>query len=198
MKNEILELRESGKSYDEIVNILGCSKSTVSYHCNPNVRNKAIRDAVEYKSRKRENLPTKSSNDVNCYCLNCNSIVMKRRNWSKNNRKFCNKECELNHKENTLLNDWKSGKHCGYVLNKNLNISSFVRRYIKNKFNNECVECGWSEKNPYSDISYLEIHHIDGDASNCIEDNLTLLCPNCHSLTENYKFLNDKSSRIKR
>ena len=33
MKEKILELRNEGKSYREIQKILGCSKSTISYHC---------------------------------------------------------------------------------------------------------------------------------------------------------------------
>jgi len=47
-KEQILSLREKGKTYKEIVEILGCSKSTVSYHCNPNVKRK-----VSEKTRKR-------------------------------------------------------------------------------------------------------------------------------------------------
>ena len=38
----------------------------------------------------------------------------------------------------------------------------------------------------------------DGDATNNSEDNLQLLCPNCHSLTENYGRLNAKSTRPKK
>lgn len=33
MKEEILKLREEGKSYREINLILGCSKGTIAYHC---------------------------------------------------------------------------------------------------------------------------------------------------------------------
>lgn len=33
MKEQILELRAQGKTYDEIKEILGCSKGTISYHC---------------------------------------------------------------------------------------------------------------------------------------------------------------------
>ena len=33
IKNEILELRKNGKTYNEIVTILNCSKGTISYHC---------------------------------------------------------------------------------------------------------------------------------------------------------------------
>lgn len=33
MKDEILRLRQEGKSYNEICRLLGCSKGTVAYHC---------------------------------------------------------------------------------------------------------------------------------------------------------------------
>jgi len=35
MRDKILRLRKEGLSYNEIVKILGCSKSTISYHCSP-------------------------------------------------------------------------------------------------------------------------------------------------------------------
>lgn len=40
MKEKILELHQAGKSYNEICKILGCSKSTVSYHCGEGQKNK--------------------------------------------------------------------------------------------------------------------------------------------------------------
>lgn len=40
MKDEILRLRAEGKSYRDIVKTLGCSISTVSYHCDIMQRNK--------------------------------------------------------------------------------------------------------------------------------------------------------------
>ena len=33
----------------------------------------------------------------------------------------------------------------------------------------------------------LELHHIDGNKINNQLCNLQLLCPNCHTLTENYR-----------
>jgi len=33
MREQILKLRDEGKSYREIQKIIGCSKSTISYHC---------------------------------------------------------------------------------------------------------------------------------------------------------------------
>ena len=36
----------------------------------------------------------------------------------------------------------------------------------------------------------LEVKHIDGNYLNNSEENLMLLCPNCHSLTSTYKGAN--------
>lgn len=33
----------------------------------------------------------------------------------------------------------------------------------------------------------LELHHINGDTHDNRIENLQLLCPNCHALTENYR-----------
>lgn len=40
MKEQIIQLRNAGKSYREIERILGCSKSTISYHCGKDQRSK--------------------------------------------------------------------------------------------------------------------------------------------------------------
>lgn len=49
----------------------------------------------------------------------------------------------------------------------------------------KCECCGLIEwlDNPIS----LEVHHEDGDSLNNTLENLKLFCPNCHSLTNNYK-----------
>lgn len=49
----------------------------------------------------------------------------------------------------------------------------------------KCEECGrtkWLGK-----TIPLEVHHIDGNPLNNVQDNLQLLCCNCHSLTPNYR-----------
>lgn len=42
VKDAILKLRSEGKTYNEIVKILSCSKSTVSYHCGNGQKEKTI------------------------------------------------------------------------------------------------------------------------------------------------------------
>ena len=55
----------------------------------------------------------------------------------------------------------------------------------------KCENCGLEEwqgkKIP------LEVHHIDGDELNSDLNNLQILCPNCHALTDNYKGKNINS-----
>ena len=56
----------------------------------------------------------------------------------------------------------------------------------------KCERCGlssWQEQ----EIP-LEVHHIDGDHLNSEIDNLQLLCPNCHALTDNWRGKNNKKT----
>lgn len=41
----------------------------------------------------------------------------------------------------------------------------------------------------------LQLHHIDGNSNNNIRKNLLLLCPNCHSQTENWCNRNTNNSK---
>lgn len=74
---------------------------------------------------------------------------------------------------------------------------SIIKPYkeIFNKYSNKCARCGWGEKNKYTNNIPLEIEHIDGDYKNNKEENLILLCPNCHSLTSTYKGANLHNGR---
>ena len=43
----------------------------------------------------------------------------------------------------------------------------------------------------------LQLHHIDGNSKNHNLSNLQLLCPNCHTQTDNYGSKNNKSIKVK-
>ena len=50
---------------------------------------------------------------------------------------------------------------------------------------NQCEHCGKTE---WLGLPIpLELHHKDGDRTNNSLQNIELLCPNCHSLTDNYR-----------
>lgn len=51
-KNEILQLRSKGFSYNEIQAELGCSKGTISYYCGSNQKEKTILRNKNFRSNK--------------------------------------------------------------------------------------------------------------------------------------------------
>jgi len=52
-------------------------------------------------------------------------------------------------------------------------------------FENKCYNCGLTEWR--GQPIPLELEHIDGERSNNSRENLTLLCPNCHALTQTWR-----------
>lgn len=123
------------------------------------------------------------------YCLNCGKLLNNRQT------KYCSNICQTDYQYKQYINRWKSGEETG--LSGEYSISQHIRRYLMNKYSCKCQLCGWGEVNQYTNTTPLEIHHIDGDYKNNNEDNLQLLCPNCHSLTETYKSHN-KNGRKQR
>lgn len=71
---------------------------------------------------------------------------------------------------------------------------NFIRNYLIEKYQG-CQLCGWNQVNPTTNRMPLEVHHIDGNCTNNKEENLQLLCPNCHSLTPNSGALNKGNSK---
>jgi len=60
-----------------------------------------------------------------------------------------------------------------------------IRKYHFIIKNYTCEVCGTNEWNGQE--VPLELHHIDGDITNNGDDNLQVICPNCHSQTDNFR-----------
>ena len=91
------------------------------------------------------------------------------------------------------IDDWKNELVNG--MRGKTSISRHIRKYLFEKYNNACARCGWSKINPHTNNIPLEIEHLDGNFQNNKEDNLILICPNCHSLTSTYRALNKGNGR---
>lgn len=122
-------------------------------------------------------------------CLNCGKELSTR-------GKYCDNTCQNEYQYKEWVKRWKNGEETG--IRGDYGISSHLRRYLFNKFNSKYSICGWGETNPFTGTVPLEVEHIDGNYQNNSEDNLTLLCPNHHSLTATYKGANRGSGRKQR
>lgn len=110
--------------------------------------------------------------------------------------KYCSNKCQSDYNYSIYIDGWKRGKISGGRGVNTKSISRHVIRYIMEKYEMQCARCGWHEVNPATGRVALEIDHIDGNSENNKESNLILLCPNCHSLTLNYKNLNRGNGRV--
>ena len=115
-------------------------------------------------------------------CLNCGKdCAVSHQKFNK----YCSVKCQKEFEYKQFITEWKAGKQ--------VTGSKRIRRYVLEKYNNTCCECGidsWRGK-----LLTLEVEHIDGDSLNNNEENLILLCPNCHSQTPTYKSKNRGKGR---
>ena len=180
-KEDLEKLLSEGVSYERVGRQYGVTGASV--------KKAAKKMGIELEQRREIN-PNEHFNRGTGkvhYCLNCGKEL----NGSQ--VKYCSNECQMEYQKAKKINEWKEhperfSSENGY---------SFIRNYLLEKYKNKCEKCGWSEENQYTHSVPLEVHHIDGDCTNNKEENLQLLCPNCHSLTENFGSRNKGSKRYK-
>lgn len=110
-------------------------------------------------------------------------------------KRFCSMQCAADFRRADTICKWQAGEISGAMTNIEEMLSKTIRDYILAKFEYKCCECGWSEVNKTTKKVPVQVHHVDGNCCNHKEYNLTVLCPNCHSLTPTYGGLNAGSGR---
>lgn len=183
-KDELQGKIESGKSYEEIGREYGCSGA--------NIKKVALRLGIILKQRRKinENETFNRGNRKTGICEYCGKEYYL---YEEHRGHYCSHECYIKAKKENLIKNWKEGRHNG--CDKRYKLTPTVRSYIIESRGSCCEKCGFSGTNPYTGKSILQIHHKDGNASNTSENNLEVLCPNCHAMTENFGSRNKSSVR---
>jgi len=122
-------------------------------------------------------------------CLNCNKKA------KRSFYRYCSNKCQFTYTYKQYIKKWKLGLVSGNRGIVTRNISGHVKRYLIEKYGEKCSLCNWNKKNPITKRVPLDIDHINGISEDTTEKNLRLVCPNCHSLSLNFKNLNKGRGR---
>jgi 5-methylcytosine-specific restriction endonuclease McrA len=179
----------------ERVNVYNLNPKTCT-HCNSPLgydeRHKSFCNrscAASYNNLKK----IKNTHNTSYHCLNCNK---ESKFLPQKINKYCSQKCQSDFQYKVYIAEWKQNSQTGMSSGKTFQISSYVRRYLREKFENKCTSCGITEYN--NKPLTMQIEHIDGDSSNNRPENLTLLCPNCHSQTDTFTGKNRGKGRHER
>lgn len=119
-------------------------------------------------------------------CLTCGATL------ARPGQKYCCIRCQHRFQQREKLAQLTNGTY------RTTNFVGFVRHFLVERFGERCTRCGWAERHPKTGRVPVEVEHIDGNSENNLPENLTLLCPNCHSLTSTFRALNRGRGRAKR
>lgn len=116
-------------------------------------------------------------------CLNDCATTVPRR------KKYCSLTCQQEYQFKIRCLAIEAGRY--QVVSNN----RLIRRYLVMKLGEHCSSCGWDKRHELTGRVPIEVEHIDGNWQNNALSNLTLLCPNCHSLTKTFRGLNRGKGR---
>lgn len=127
--------------------------------------------------------------------VRCAKIARRKRreNWEKACA-YCGSTCSGQNKYCDDCN--KSQIYKMAQSTEDVSDSKAVKRLVLRRRGHRCEGCGldqWMGK-----AIPLELHHVDGDSENNKDENLQLLCPNCHALTPTFRNRNKRKASERR
>lgn len=113
----------------------------------------------------------------------------RRRDDSKFDLKYCSNYCQGMARSEPKYQAWLSG------IRPKMS-PGILRRYVIRRDGDVCSVCGLGE---WRGLPIpLEVHHLDGNGSNSVPSNVTLMCPNCHAQTDTFRSKNRGNGRFAR
>jgi hypothetical protein len=106
--------------------------------------------------------------------------------------RYCSQACQRRHIRDSRIAQIEAGTY------NPIGSLRPLRYYLMEKFGEKCSRCNWARRNTRNGRVPIEVEHIDGNWENNHLSNLTLLCPNCHSLTHTFRGLNRGKGRAHR
>lgn len=180
------KLKLKSKYLENLKEINTCKNCNINFESLKSERRKFCSQSCSAKY----NNASKEKKYLSNTCKNCNIEI-----HDKNI--YCSRKCNKEYEYKERIKLWKNGELKSYS-GKTKAITPWLRKYILKKYNNTCNNCGWNELHPIDKKPLVEINHIDGNAENNLESNLEVLCPNCHSMTHNFRARNKISTRIRK
>lgn len=124
-----------------------------------------------------------------CFNAGCTETII-----AASINKYCSRKCSKQGLRQEIVEKWLSAPE-GL---KNLDSNSAIALHIKGLAEYKCTLCGWAKINRHTGRVPVQIHHVDGNPENNTIENLQVLCPNCHALTQSYKGANRGKGRKNR
>lgn len=190
---KIINAHKNGCSYRQIEKMFNISKSTIAYYCNEKKSNNIIERLNKCKKQNEEYEElicslVKESDNINQVCIKLNKRPTNN-NYKKINEIIEKYQIDTSHFTNANSFSKKiiyySDDEIFSNREKMYNIHLLKKRLFNGKYKEyKCEKCGINSW--MGNIISLQIHHINGNRYDNRLENLQVLCPNCHSQTDNF------------